>query len=94
MIYGPKNSSKAICARASHSGALRSLTATALWLFVLTATAVGQNNNWPQTFQALNPNEVFVLGSNGNLWLEHAPFGSVIPPARHQVDGNVQTFRV
>ena len=30
------------------------------------------NNN---TFQALSDIEVLVLGSNGNLWLEHGPFG-------------------
>jgi hypothetical protein len=29
-----------------------------------------------------------VLGTNGNLWLEHGPFGTV-PPPRQQVDGNV-----
>jgi hypothetical protein len=31
---------------------------------------------------------VFVLGLNGNLWLEHAPFGQA-PPRRDHVDGNV-----
>ena len=39
-------------------------------------------------FQALSDTEVFVLGTNGNLWLEHGPFGNV-PPSRQQVDGNV-----
>lgn len=33
------------------------------------------------TFQALSEKEVLVLGGNGNLWLEHGPFGTV-PPAR------------
>ena len=44
------------------------------------------------TFQALSDTEVLVLGSNGNLWLEHGPFGE-IPPPRQQVDGNVYAFR-
>jgi hypothetical protein len=42
-------------------------------------------------FQALGAENALVLGSNGNLWLEHAPFGSV-PPDRSQVDGNVIAF--
>jgi hypothetical protein len=33
-----------------------------------------------------------VLGTNGNLWLEHGPFG-VVPPSREQVDGNVEAFQ-
>jgi hypothetical protein len=33
--------------------------------------------------------QVFVLGSDGNLWLEEAPFGQQIPPFRIPVDGNV-----
>src|SRR5579863_1840455 len=44
------------------------------------------------TFQALSTGEVFVLGTNGNLWFEEPPFGSV-PPTRAQVDANVQTFQ-
>ena len=44
------------------------------------------------TFQALSDTEVLVLGSDGNLWLEHGPFGKV-PPTRQQVDGNVQAFQ-
>jgi hypothetical protein len=35
---------------------------------------------------------IFVLGLNGNLWLEQAPFGN-LPPARKQVDGTVFTFQ-
>ena len=45
-------------------------------------------------FQALSPTEVVVLGIDGNLWLEHAPFappGSV-PPKREQIDGNTLAF--
>jgi hypothetical protein len=37
--------------------------------------------------------EIFVLGSDGNLWLETAPFGPLhIPPFRTPVDGNVDLF--
>jgi hypothetical protein len=46
----------------------------------------------PNTFQALSATQIFVLGSNGNLWLEQAPFGKV-PPSRQQVDGLVRTFQ-
>lgn len=49
----------------------------------------------PRAFQALDINTVLVLGSNGNLWLEHGPFGQPAPnfwTAREQVDGNVQAF--
>jgi hypothetical protein len=47
----------------------------------------------PTTFQASpgSPN-IFVLGIDHNLWLEQPPFGKV-PPARQQVDGNVETFQ-
>jgi len=43
------------------------------------------------TFQWCGTNDIYVLGSDGNLWLEQAPFGNV-PPARQQVDGNVAAF--
>jgi hypothetical protein len=46
----------------------------------------------PNTFQALSDTEILVLGNNGNLWLEHAPFGHV-PPTRQQVDANVGSFQ-
>ncbi len=52
----------------------------------------GVNRVWRTPFQAINPGEVYVLGSDDNLWLEHAPFGAV-PPSRIQVDGNVSTFQ-
>jgi hypothetical protein len=45
------------------------------------------------SFQALSETEVFVLGSNGNLWLEFGPFGFEVPPPRVQVDGNVKAFQ-
>jgi hypothetical protein len=35
---------------------------------------------------------IYVLGTNGNLWIESAPFG-VAPPSRVQIDGDVKTFR-
>jgi len=53
---------------------------------------VGENRIWRTAFQAINAGEIFVLGTDGNLWLEHAPFGSV-PPSRQQVDSDVQTFQ-
>jgi hypothetical protein len=43
-------------------------------------------------FQALSDSEILVLGSDGKLWLERAPFGHV-PPARVQVDGSVLNFQ-
>lgn len=53
---------------------------------------VGESHVWRTAFQALNPGEIFVCGTDGNLWLEHAPFNSV-PPSRIQVDGSVETFQ-
>lgn len=47
----------------------------------------------PRSFQTVDGyKHIFVLGTNGNLWLEQAPFGKV-PPTRQQVDGNVFTFQ-
>lgn len=43
-------------------------------------------------FQALNAQEAFVLGRNGNLWYEYGPWGPV-PPQRQPVDGNVVAFQ-
>lgn len=45
-----------------------------------------------RTFQALDSTNVFVLGTDGKLWLEQPPFGKV-PPKRQQVDGNVRAFQ-
>lgn len=53
---------------------------------------VGESHIWYTGFQAINPGEIYVLGTDNNLWLEHAPFNSV-PPSRNQVDANVQTFQ-
>jgi hypothetical protein len=39
-----------------------------------------------KSFQFLSASEVAVLGNNGKLWLEHAPFGNV-PPGRTLIDG-------
>jgi hypothetical protein len=50
-----------------------------------------------QTFQVVDANTVFVLGSNGNLWLELGPFGQPAPTywtTRYPVDGNVLGFAV
>jgi hypothetical protein len=41
-----------------------------------------------RAFQPLDLQTVVVLGTEGNLWLEQAPFGKV-PRARTQIDGNV-----
>jgi hypothetical protein len=43
------------------------------------------------TFFGFSPNEVLVLGSDGNLWLESGPWGAV-PPARQHVDADVARF--
>jgi hypothetical protein len=47
------------------------------------------------TFQAVQPRQmtIYVLGSNGNLWMETGPFGNQIPPPRIQVDGNATGFQ-
>jgi hypothetical protein len=53
------------------------------------------------SFQAFYSNEVFVCGSDGNLWLEIGPFGTVplpdasyppSPGSRTQIDGSVGVF--
>jgi hypothetical protein len=36
--------------------------------------------------------QIYILGTDGNLWLAGAPFGKQIPPLRTQVDGNVSYF--
>lgn len=43
-------------------------------------------------FQWSGSNDIYVLGSDGNLWLEQAPFGQQVPPSRQHVDGNVAAF--
>jgi hypothetical protein len=40
----------------------------------------------------LSDTEVLVLGTDGNLWLEHGPFGK-LPPPREQVEANVRDFQ-
>jgi len=40
------------------------------------------------SFQAVDAQTILVLGSDGFLWQEHAPFGTV-PPLREPIDGNV-----
>jgi hypothetical protein len=39
-------------------------------------------------FWAVDSEHVFVIGTDGNLWLEYGPFGQQIPPQRVPVDGN------
>jgi hypothetical protein len=46
----------------------------------------------PRSFQTLEYESIYVLGTDGLLWLEKAPFGSV-PPARDRVDIAVFTFQ-
>ena len=46
----------------------------------------------PINFQAISTSEVFVLGVDGSLWLDEAPWGAV-PPAQTQVDANVKSFQ-
>jgi hypothetical protein len=40
-------------------------------------------------FAGLDATEAYVLGTDGNLWLENAPWGTTVPPSRQHVDGNV-----
>src|SRR5579862_412183 len=41
-------------------------------------------------FAAVDENNVFVLGTDRNLWLEKTPFGTVPQPQRIHIDGNVK----
>ena len=53
------------------------------------------NPLYSSSFQALDTNTVYVLGEDGNLWLEHGgndEWGQV-PPPRERVDGNVRAFQ-
>ena len=45
-----------------------------------------------RTFQGLSATQAYVLGEDGNLWLESAPWGNV-PPSREQVDDNVAALQ-
>jgi uncharacterized protein (TIGR03437 family) len=75
---------------------MRAIIGTFGRLLLLAAIAAGQTTSiaapGTPTFQALSGSEVLVLGTNGNLWLEQAPFGT-IPPPREQVDETVQAFQ-
>jgi hypothetical protein len=58
---------------------------------------VGENRIWRTGFQALSPTEIFVLGTDGNLWQETSglPWNVVTTVAnRLQVDAHVGTFQV
>lgn len=63
-----------------------------LWLY---SSPFGSNRQQVDgnvlAFQPLDINHVAVLGTDGKLWLEQAPFGHV-PPSRQQIDGNVMEF--
>jgi hypothetical protein len=56
-------------------------------LFATSAHARSNVDGNVQGFQGLDSQTVLVLGTDGNLWLEHAPFGNS-PPARQHVDGS------
>jgi hypothetical protein len=46
----------------------------------------------PRSFQTVDGYEhIFVLGTDGSLWLEQGPFGHV-PPPRQQIDASVMEF--
>jgi len=45
-----------------------------------------------RSFQALDGQHAFVLGSDGRLWAENGPWGSV-PPSRSLVETGVKSFR-
>jgi hypothetical protein len=46
-------------------------------------------------FQALDTQNILVLGDDNNLWLEHPPFGlpGRVPPHREHVDSSVAGFQ-
>lgn len=74
------------------------LLCAVVMISLLAREAQSQNpstlNGTPTPFQALpGYQQVFVLGGDGKLWLEEAPFGVKIPPKREQVDGNVWKFQ-
>jgi hypothetical protein len=47
---------------------------------------------FPETFQPVSEEQVYVLGSDRNLWLENGPSGTV-PPPRVPVDACVRSFQ-
>src|SRR5580658_818135 len=54
-----------------------------------TRTLVDQN---VLKFLPISETAVYVLGTDGKLWLEKAPFGNV-PPARNLVDSDVSAWK-
>jgi hypothetical protein len=50
-----------------------------------------QIDNNVKAFQAISDSEVFVLRTDGSLWLRHAPFDAV-PAVEEQVDASVSAF--
>jgi hypothetical protein len=54
------------------------------------------NPTYASSFQALDESNVYVLGQNGNLWLEHGVGDGLVqstPPPRELVDQNVRAFQ-
>jgi hypothetical protein len=45
------------------------------------------------TFQALTDTEIFVLGKDGSLWLQHGQFGGKVPASLRPVDRSVHAFQ-
>jgi hypothetical protein len=53
------------------------------------------SSRYCSSFQGIDSTNLYVLGSDGSLWLEHSPDGTVwnqTPPPRELVDQNVQGF--
>lgn len=58
---------------------------------------VGENHIWRTAFQALSPTEIFVMGTDGNLWHEQSTLPWSVANtvnSRQQVDAHVGTFQV
>jgi hypothetical protein len=58
---------------------------------------VGENRIWRPSFQAISATEIFVLGTDGNLWQEFGGKTWTVPLTianRSQVDSSVETFQV
>jgi hypothetical protein len=51
--------------------------------------------SYASSFSVIDDNTIYVLGTDGNLWLEHAVNGKFgqVPPPREPVDGNVLAFQ-
>jgi hypothetical protein len=65
---------------------------SAALLAVCPGATAGNASETFQTASRRNPEQIFVLGSDGKLWLERAPFGA-IPPDRVQIDATAVAFQ-